>query len=157
MSRSNYDKPFYVDVGTSIAAIRCASNHDVISETDHHGSNGWVKWVEEICERMNREAELFYAPTGNAAAMREAMLKAIVLCNDAIEGGEYMGEGPDPNFGKIKELLSGALSAPPRNCDVGTADEQEKRYHATGELYHIPTLKDVVRWEQMPYEEGAGK
>lgn len=35
MSRSNYDKPFYIDVGTSIVAIRCASNHDVIVRYDH--------------------------------------------------------------------------------------------------------------------------
>ena len=34
VSRSNYDKPFYVDVGTSIVAIRCASNHDVIWRKD---------------------------------------------------------------------------------------------------------------------------
>ena len=59
MSRSNYDKPFYVDVGTSIAAIRCASNHDIISETDHHGSKAWVNWVEDKCDRMNREFELY--------------------------------------------------------------------------------------------------
>lgn len=35
MGRSNYDKPFYVDVGTSIVAIRCASNHDVIIRYDY--------------------------------------------------------------------------------------------------------------------------
>lgn len=35
MSRSNYDKPFYVDVGTSIAAVRCASNSDVLCRYDH--------------------------------------------------------------------------------------------------------------------------
>lgn len=43
MSRSNYDKPFYVDVGISMVAIRCASNHDVI--------------VEEECAREKAEEE----------------------------------------------------------------------------------------------------
>lgn len=55
MSRSNYDKPFYVDVGTSIVAIRCASNHDVIVTYDHVRFPYIVKLAEEICDRMNRE------------------------------------------------------------------------------------------------------
>lgn len=58
MSRSNNDKPFYVDVGTSIVAIRCASNHDVIEKYDY------VKWpftlelAKEACDRMNKEVEI---------------------------------------------------------------------------------------------------
>lgn len=58
MSRSNYDKPFYVDVGTSIVAIRCASNHDVVAEYDHARSKGTVKLAKDICDRMNQEAEI---------------------------------------------------------------------------------------------------
>lgn len=58
MSRSNYDKPFYVDVGTSIVAIRCASNHDVVCGLDHTRSEHSIKLIEEKCERMNKEFEL---------------------------------------------------------------------------------------------------
>ena len=75
---------------------------------------------------------------GNQMKMHEALLKAIVLCNDAIEGGEYMGEGPDPNFGKIKELLSGALSAPARNCDrFKTAEEAWNAYDEWEESFKM--------------------
>ena len=35
MIRSNIDKPFFVDVGTSIAAVRCQSNRDVLDRFDH--------------------------------------------------------------------------------------------------------------------------
>lgn len=56
MSRSNYDKPFYVDVGTSIVAIRCASNHDVIMRYNVQNPFA-LKIAEEICDRMNREAQ----------------------------------------------------------------------------------------------------
>lgn len=62
MSRSNYDKPFYVDIGTSIAAVRCASNHDVVYRRDYMRYDGAIKEVEELCDRLNKECELFYPP-----------------------------------------------------------------------------------------------
>lgn len=58
MSRSNYDKPFYVDVGTSIVAVRCASNHDVVLRYDHERLPQSIKLAEDSCDRMNREVEL---------------------------------------------------------------------------------------------------
>jgi hypothetical protein len=58
MSRSNYDKPFFVDVGTSIVAIRCASNRDVIFEYDHGRCPHVLKIAKDVCERMNMEAEI---------------------------------------------------------------------------------------------------
>lgn len=59
MSRSNYDKSFYVDVGTSVVAIRCASNHDIVCRRDHIISPFSIKLMEDACDRMNREAEIF--------------------------------------------------------------------------------------------------
>lgn len=58
MSRSNYDKPFYVDVGTSIVAVRCASNHDVILEYDHSRHPSVIELAKTVCDRMNKEAEI---------------------------------------------------------------------------------------------------
>ena len=58
MSRSNYDKPFYVDVGTSIVAVRCASNHDVILRYDHSLHPSVIKFARDACDRMNKEAEI---------------------------------------------------------------------------------------------------
>ena len=72
-----------------------------------------------------------------------------------------------------------ALSAPPRNCDVGTAEEQERRWHANCGI-GIPNCKhcnvyeqarksglvddkNMIRfdcrfiWAQMPYKEGGSK
>lgn len=59
MSRSNYDKPFYVDVGTSIVAIRCASNHDVVCRRDHGIHPTSIKLMRDACDRMNLEFELY--------------------------------------------------------------------------------------------------
>lgn len=57
MSRSNYDKPFYVDVGTSIVAIRCASNHDVIERYDHVWHPHTLELAKDVCDRMNTAEE----------------------------------------------------------------------------------------------------
>jgi hypothetical protein len=57
MSKSNYDKPFYVDVGTSIAAIRCASNNDVIIRLDRSKSPIVLEYIKKVCDRMNKEAK----------------------------------------------------------------------------------------------------
>jgi hypothetical protein len=54
--------------------------------------------------------------------------------------------------------IDAALSAPARQCDVGTADEQCERYKATGETYHTLTLANALAWAQTPYvEEGGAK
>ena len=58
MSRSNYNKPFYVDVGTSIVAVRCASNHDVVLQYDHSRHPSVIELAETVCDRMNKEAEI---------------------------------------------------------------------------------------------------
>lgn len=89
MSRSNYDKPFYVDVGTSVAAIRCASNGDVIDSMDHYGKDHAIKIVERTCDRMNREFELsakrisdsIYMKSDWSWSVKEALQFANVLAN----------------------------------------------------------------------------
>lgn len=51
-------QPFYVDVGTSVVAIRCASNHDVIERYDHVRHPYTLKLAKDICDRMNKEVEI---------------------------------------------------------------------------------------------------
>lgn len=58
MSRSNNGKPFYVDVGTSIVAVRCASNHDVLVQYDYGWHPSTLELAKEVCDRMNREVEI---------------------------------------------------------------------------------------------------
>ena len=124
MSRSNYDKPFYVDVGTSVVAIRCASNHDVVFSRDHIRSPFSIKLMEDACDRMNKEFELSVAKstttTGNAAAMREALL----LLTEKVEYYLQMGliQLPLP-IEEANTKAKHALSAPPRNCDRFGGDE----------------------------------
>ena len=72
---------------------------------------------------------------------------------------------------EAQDLARAALSAPPRQCDVGTAEDQFKRYlnfcrrheYSCG-CARCPANKTRIRgtsncdiaWAQMPYEAGEG-
>lgn len=58
MSRSNFYKPFYVEVGTSVVSIRCASNHDVVVRYDYVLHQHALELAEDACNRMNKEVGL---------------------------------------------------------------------------------------------------
>lgn len=91
----------------------------------------------------------------------EALIKADILISIAtFEEGVRMDE-----VDKIRSEIKAALSAPPRNCDVGTAEEQSKRFDAHCRK-HMGCLTCPLRekdggvpkhcefaWAQMPYEE----
>ena len=91
----------------------------------------------------------------NIKAMREALeIAEYLLCAKGL-------------FNESKQMTA-ALSAPPRNCDVGTAEEQEERFtkfcsrqdcKRTCPLYDdYDSYRCEFAWGQMPYEEGdAGK
>ena len=102
---------------------------------------------------------------GNAAKMREALVKADAALSRISQSAWFV----DANFSETKEVIDAgnaieeALSAPPRNCDVGTADEQHARFYSfcdkVEECKECPlwrggglTSKCCARWGQMPYE-----
>ena len=72
-----------------------------------------------------------------------------------------------------KNVIDITLSAPPRNCDVGTAEEQEKRFNSFCKT-HLSGTRSIcsaqcpcvgcrsmfhclTKWSQMPYDEGGAK
>lgn len=98
----------------------------------------------------------------------EALIKADILISIAtFEEGVRMD-----NVDKIRSEIRAAISAPLRNCDVGTAEEQFDRHETFCEKYFrysmdnpcakCPNYKDgdpsspcVFRFLQMPYGEGG--
>ena len=101
---------------------------------------------------------------GNAAAMREALEQIRELLS--------IGGKPDTamciRYEAAYLIAKEALSVPPRNCDVGTADEQRDRlesfcarhfrYSAYNPCSGCPAYNGdsrpcVYRFLQMPYEE----
>ena len=113
---------------------------------------------------------------GNAAKMREALneTRRFVLASaqradrDLLVSDEKRGVyvlTPKDTLVKI----DAAISAPPRNCDVGTAEEQSERFDAHCRKHMgcltcplrekdggVPKYCEFV-WSQMPYEEGGAR
>jgi hypothetical protein len=157
MSRSNYGKPFYVDVGTSIAAVRCASDREIVAMYDHGRAGRWaIEEAERICDKLNSEVK---SAAGNTAEMREVLIWMKERMNAAIHDGSF-------DCDEALAKLDAALSAPPRNCDVGTVEEQRFRQSeyckksSMGNGCSQCPLKDTLdcrfAWMQMPYEAEEG-
>ncbi len=112
---------------------------------------------------------------GNAAAMREALVQCeLFLGNVSRHGHPTLNPGDKctacDGVDKLRGMVVRALSAPARQCDVGTANEQDRRFedfcfaHRTREQGCVGCPGEHVTccelgWAQMPYEaqEGAGK
>ena len=101
---------------------------------------------------------------GNAAAMREALMEASIALSSATHHHltEYDAK-------ECLAVIESALAAPPRNCDVGTPEEQSARFDNHCRK-HMGCLTCPLRekdggvpkhcefvWAQTPYEEGGAK
>lgn len=132
-------------------------------------------YARELIADMRREAERLEAAAkrecGNAAAMREALEKCVDLILRF--GNAELVETPLEVIIDIETILKAALSAPPKNCDVGSAEEQVMRFDAfvrdrrgdlncTGKCpahngVDFGVVRCVLQWAQMPYEEGGAE
>lgn len=121
---------------------------------------------------MSGRVAVEHPPFGNAAAMREALLRIVEFAKAWADPGADAAT----TLGLIIDKAESALSSPPRQCDIGSAEEQVARYHAF--CYRMmkqnnhccgpcPCHKFVngeaqsctLIWAQMPYEaeEGGAK
>ena len=112
---------------------------------------------------------------GNAAKMREALEK-IASMGEQID--YQLGSSEETVYAfrherclahNISECARAALASPPRNCDVGTAEEQHARIRAFCKRHKVG-LRCVgcpvngvfpkncaLIWAQIPYEKGEVK
>lgn len=107
-----------------------------------------------------------HQPIGNAAAMREALVKIreyIITGNTGYEPKELLE--------LILNWCDSSLTKPPRNCDVGTAEEQEKRFTEVCKANSEDGVRGIcsetcpfgrdyqsecaLAWAQMKYTEGG--
>ena len=112
----------------------------------------------------------------NVKAMREALpeTKSVIarcmeILNKIPGGVPYdglIGDVADEICDLRESYVNPALSDPPRNCDVGTAEEQLKMFNKfcfpikckECRLYTDEDLHDCIfRWHQMPYKEGGAE
>ena len=96
---------------------------------------------------------------GNQIKMREALENIAGYAETALchtEDAHVLGY-----LEQIEKWAESALSAPPRQCDVGTVEEQRERFKAFcrdrqhGSCYGCPIPKKgfcTLQWAQAPYE-----
>lgn len=133
-------------------------------------------YAERIEAAWNREKATIEnsSAVGNAQKMREVveLLAQAILPPQEEYPAEYGGgKVPDEDgwlawIRQMQVRACDALSAPPRNCDVGTVDEQINRHYrycscrlGDGDDPHgcerMSCSECVLRWAQMEYKEEA--
>lgn len=132
------------------------ANHGWTRETN---SDAASSCIYSLCRLLKER--------GDCAKLRKVLIKAqtaLVIC-----------EWPDgtrmEGVAELMHQIDAALAAPPRNCDVGTANDQAERYSRYCDKFtlggmHCETCpccgkiqfgKCEFAWAQMPYKEGGAK
>ena len=156
---------------TARGSLKAGENYDGIAYTESD-----LESALDLADTKRKEADRLEAAhkreCGDAAKLREALEYMFIL----IDGRNLVLECETTEEisgvqGKLAEARA-ALSAPPRNCDVGTAEEQSERFdkfcHANintqrccGDCPAFRTTRDDCElvWAQLPYEakEGGAK
>ena len=110
--------------------------------------------------------------SGDCAKLREALVQVQKKINYLI-GNLTVPNSLVANRMEINGIINAALAAPPRNCDVGTAEELAQRFYSfcTEHSSAIQGMCDckcpcidsgdkchcLCKWMQMPYKEGGAK
>lgn len=124
--------------------------------------------VQELADRLEAAAKREKAQHGNAAALREAIIKALTL----IQVCDWPPGVSLDGVAEVVREIDSALDKPPRQCDVGTAEEQEERFkHFCASNYsacdvdmeccRCPLESEKAScefaWAQMPYTAEKGE
>ena len=91
----------------------------------------FARLIEQLASDCNQ--------LGNVAKIREALKQIVDITMPC--------EGVTSTELQVNDIAYDAISAPPRNCDVGTAEEQERRWHANCGI-GIPNCKHCNVYEQ---------
>ena len=116
--------------------------------------------VQELADRLEAAAKREKAQPGNAAAMRETLCDIVML---TMKVG-YSIHG-DVACGIIASKAKHALSAPARQCDVGTAEEKyqrwvhfcEQRLHSCHNCECNSLVGCTFKFGDMPYIKEGGE
>ena len=154
-------------------------NADIVSEVAQEMLNtsmqditaeavyGWASRLADACKQSVTDCNQL----GNTAKMREALEQADAVLSLISKSAWFI----DANFSVNKAVIEAfnaieaALDEPPRNCDVGTAEEQAERFKTFCYIYPLNCsgcpFKNIANthnecaifWLQMPYKEGGEK
>ena len=92
----------------------------------------------------------------NVKAMRDALNE--IRSRLSYLYGHIDGTFDLPALKEVYEIAGTALAAPPRNCDVGTPEDQHNRFmrfcdsKSMGYCWGRGCRKCIAQWGQIPYE-----
>lgn len=139
-------------LGDVLAELR--ASHDLTAAMGRPMSVGTLRrYIDRLEAAHKREA-------GDAAKLRGVLETLRELLGDLLRLGD--AEYHD-DFSNFCDIIDAALAEPPRNCDVGTADDWLARFNVVCErcygsdcdhrLFKNEEVCDCfARWLQMPYE-----
>lgn len=129
--------------------------------------------VKLLCDTIEHQQEQLKAKTeaGDAAKLRESVGALLAWAEGNLRlTPDLLKEGTRECSEFVAMCCKSALAEPPRNCDVGTAEEQEERLYAyckahrdnDAECLYCPLFGQTggyceLVWAQMPYEEGGAE
>lgn len=177
MTSDQYARELVADIRREADRLEAACKRDKAAiEADALAVGGMVEAAHEREMSKNASKNVAdFGQLGDAAKLRAALVsvkKSIDEMGAASLDGEpeIMLMSLTQVCARLSARIDDALAAPPRNCDVGTAEEQDKRF-----AYQfcrvgiegcirckLDTLKHRgntcgIHWAQMPYEKGDGK
>lgn len=125
----------------------------------------WKRELSKICPKTGGD----FGQLGNAAKLREALQKAAESAAEIMERVRHKDGLAFNTANYIAGVARTALAAPPRNCEVGTVEQQAKRFaeYCESEVckrnrckYRAKALcieRCALAWAQMLYESEVGK
>lgn len=129
-------------------------------------------FVCEHCKESFSESAKYYlrkkedATEGNQMKMREALVQCeLFLGNVSRHGHPTLNPGDKctacDGVDKLRGMVVQALSKPPRQCDVGTPEEQGERCLAQFEQWRRKSdgkklITAIMAWAQTPYKAQEG-
>ena len=150
------------ELADRIEAAHKREHEAIIEKSSINGNNASIR---EVLEKFNAVdlSWLEFPLDGDSSTIYNSNKKEITIPYWRV--AELLNE-----VKAAQDMAKAALSAPPRNCDVGTADEQAKLFHSFCEKFQsciqemcsplCPFINccDVchcmTKWLQMPYKEG---
>ena len=107
---------------------------------------------------MKEEVKVFDALKARKVLERVHNYLGILIRENLIKDAPFLKDGELENESDLADDVWEVLQGVPRNCDVGTVEEQADRHWKwcwEHDCNHTDSCKlCVARWAQMPYEDG---
>ena len=118
---------------------------------------------------MKEEVKVFDALKARKVLERVHNYLGILIRENLVKDAPFLKDGELENESDLADDVWEVLQGVPRNCDVGTDEEQSRRYeelcdsHTCGSMCSLtgcPMYEydcSPFAWGQMPYEEAKGE